>query len=327
MQYGPNLKAHAVYLSQYPLLPYERVREYFEDQVGLPLSAGSLFNFNQEAFDKTEGFEYWVKDRLAESDLIHADETSINIGGQRHWLHCASNDGLTWPAPHAQRGHEAMDQIGILPRFHGVLCHDHWKSYYRYECDHALCNAHHLRELQRAWEQDQQAWAQRMQTLLCDMADAVKEAGGSLPPNQAEEWRKAYRQCLENADATCPSPDESQRQGRRGRLKRSRARNLLERLRDYETDVLRFLDNPAVPFTNNQGERDIRMLKVQQKISGCFRSIEGARIFCRVRSYLSTARKQNLTASEALMQLFTGRVPGFMSAAEDNDQSILNDTG
>ena len=316
VQYGPSVKAHAVYLSQYQLLPYERIREYFEDQVGIPLSAGSLFNFNQEAFDRAAGFEHWVKDRLAESELIHADETGINIGGQRHWLHCASNDGLTWLAPHAQRGHEAMEEIGILPRFHGVLCHDHWKPYYRYECGHALCNAHHLRELQRAWEQDKQAWAQRMQTLLCTMNDAVKNAGGSLPPDKAEGWRKAYRQCLKKAEEECPPPDESQRQGKRGRLKRTRARNLLERLRDYETDVLRFLDDPTVPFTNNQGERDIRMLKVQQKISGCFRSFEGARIFCRVRSLLSTARKQNLGASEVLTQLFTGHEPAFMSAPE-----------
>ncbi|MCP8690538.1 IS66 family transposase, partial [Marinobacterium sedimentorum] len=250
----------------------------------------------------------------------------INIGGQRHWLHCASNDGLTWLAPHAQRGHEAMEAIGILPRFKGVLCHDHWKSYYRYQCRHALCNAHHLRELQRAWEQDKQAWAQRMQTLLCTMEDAVKNAGGSLPPETADGWRKAYRQCLKKAEEECPPPDESQRQGKRGRLKRSRARNLLERLRDYEEDVLRFLDDPAVPFTNNQGERDIRMLKVQQKISGCFRSMDGAQIFCRVRSYLSTARKRNLSGSEALTLLFEGREPPFMTVAADNNQNVLNQT-
>lgn len=322
VQYGPRLKAHAVYLSQYQLLPYERVREYFEDQVGIPLSAGSLFNFNQDAFDKAQGFEYWVKDRLAESELIHADETSINIGGQRHWLHCASNDGLTWLAPHAHRGHEAMEAIGILPGFHGVLCHDHWKPYYRYQCRHALCNAHHLRELQRAWEQDKQTWAQRMQSLLCTMDDAVKNAGGSLPPEKAEGWRKAYRRCLKKAEDECPPPDESQRNGKRGRLKRSRARNLLERLRDYEADVLRFLDDPVVPFTNNQGERDIRMLKVQQKISGCFRSMDGAQIFCRVRSYLSTARKQNLSGSEALTLLFEGRLPAFMAAPSDNPKTF-----
>ncbi len=123
-----------------------------------------------------------------------------------------------------------MDAIGILPRFNGVLCHDHWKPYYRYSCLHSLCNAHHLRELQRAWEQDKQVWAQRMHTLLNIMTDSADAAGG------------------------CPPPDESQRQGKRRRLKRTRARNLLERLIAYEADVLRFLDSPEVPFTNNQGE-------------------------------------------------------------------------
>lgn len=166
VQYGPSVKAHAVYLSQYQLLPYERIREYFEDQAGIPLSAGSLFNFNQEAFERTAGFEHWVKDRLAESERIHADETGINIGGKRHWLHCASNDHLTWLAPHEKRG------------------------------QHALCNAHHLRELQRAWEQDKQAWARRMQRLLCAMRDAVQAAGGSLPPDKADRWRRVYRNAL-----------------------------------------------------------------------------------------------------------------------------------
>jgi len=319
VQYGPGLKTHAVYLSLYQLLPYDRVREYFEDQVGIPLSVGSLFNFNKEAFDKAAPFEAWVKQQLTQSSVVHADETSINIGGSRHWLHCASNDSLTWLAHHKQRGHEAMDHIGILPHFTGTLCHDHWKTYYRYtDCQHALCNAHHLRELERAWEQDKQAWAQRMQTLLCTMNDAVINAGGSLPPEQADGWRKAYRECLEKADIECPPPDEEKRDGKRGKLKRSKARNLLERLRNFEDDVLRFLGDPQVPFTNNQGERDIRMVKVQQKISGCFRSQEGAQIFCRIRSYLSTARKQGITGSEALTSLFARKPLAFMELDRDN---------
>jgi transposase len=326
VQYGPQLKAHAVYLSQYQLLPYDRIREYFEDQVGIPLSVGSLFNFNQDAFNKAAEFEPWVKDRLAEASVVHADETGVNIGGQRHWLHGASNDRLTWLAPHAQRGQQAMNAIGILPRFNGVLCHDHWKPYYRYSCLHSLCNAHHLRELQRAWEQDKQVWAQRMQTLLNIMTDSVDDAGGCLPPDKAQRWRKVYRRCLAKAQKECPPPDESLRQGKPGRLKRTRARNLLERLIAYEADVLRFLDNPEVPFTNNQGERDIRMFKVQQKISGCFRSFEGAEIFCRVRSYLSTARKQNVSASKALMHLFEGSVPPFMAVGAGNDTTVLNQT-
>lgn len=202
VQYGPVLKAHAVYLSLYQLLPYDRVREYFEDQLSIPLSVGSLFNFNKEAFDKAAPFESWVKQRLTQAHLIHADETGINIGGKRHWLHCASNESLTWLASHSKRGSEAMDQIGILPCFTGTLCHDHWKPYYRYiDCQHALCNAHHLRELERVWEQDKHAWAQRMQTLLCTMNDAVMNAGGAVPADQAEGWRKAYRDCLKKADS------------------------------------------------------------------------------------------------------------------------------
>ena len=142
---------------------------------------------------------------------------------------------------------------------------------------------------------------------------AVDEAGGALDPDQAGIWRERYRSLLKKAEAECPPPDESQRKKRqRGRLKRSKSRNLLERLLNFESDVLRFLENRAVPFTNNQGERDLRMTKVQQKISGCFRSMEGAKIFCRVRSYISTCRKQGVSASEALTLLFEGKMPDFI---------------
>ena len=312
VQYGLNLKAHAVYMSQYQLIPYDRIRDHVQDQMHIPISAGSVFNFNQEAHDRLEPFERWAKTELARSLLMHADETGINIGGQRHWLHCASSSSVTWFSPHARRGTEAMDEIGILPFFKGVLCHDHWKPYYQYDCTHALCNAHHLRELERAWEQDHQQWAKSMQTLLIDIEKAVKAAGGCLAPDEAKRWRLRYRRLLKKADTECPAPDERQRKGKRGRLKRSKARNLLERLRDFESDVLRFMTVEYVPFTNNQGENDLRMTKVQQKISGCFRSMEGARIFCRIRSYLSTCRKHGLSATQALTLLFQGKNPDFM---------------
>ena len=209
-----------------------------------------------------------------------------------------------------------MDEIGILPFFKGVLCHDHWKPYYHYGCTHALCNAHHLRELERAWEQDQQQWAKQMQSLLIAIAKAVDDAGGCLPPDEAQRWRRRYRRLLKKAETECPPPDEAQRKGKRGRLKRSKARNLLERLRDFEQDILRFMEAEGVPFTNNQGENDLRMTKVQQKISGCFRSMEGAKIFCRVRSYLSTCRKLGVTATHALTLLFQGKNPDFMKMDE-----------
>ena len=200
VQYGPAIKAHAVYLSVYQLLPYDRMREYFEDQLRIPLSVGSLVNFNKEAFDKAAPFEAWVKRQLIQSPVVHADETGINISGERYWLHCASNDTLTWLAPHKQRGHQAMDDIGILPHFTGTLCHDHWKTYYRYtDCVHSLCNTHHIRELQRVVEEDKHHWAERMQSLLCTMNDAVINAGGALTPEQTAGWRKAYRDCLKKA--------------------------------------------------------------------------------------------------------------------------------
>ncbi|MCU7896366.1 MAG: transposase, partial [Candidatus Thiodiazotropha sp. (ex Lucinoma aequizonata)] len=191
-----------------------------------------------------------------------------------------------------------------------------WKPYYRYECIHALCNAHHLRELERAREQDHQQWAKEMKTLLIDIAKAVENAGGWLSSDETEWCRKRYRKLLKKAEIECLPPDESQRNGKRGRLKRSKARNLLERLRDFEQDALRFIEVESVPFTNNQGENDLRMTKVQQKISGCFRSMEGAKYFCRVRTYLSTCRKQNMTATEALTLLFQGKKPDFMKMHE-----------
>ena len=316
VQYGLNLKANAVYMSQFQLIPYDRIRDHFQEQLHIPVSAGSIFNFNKEAYEGLDGFEQWVKTRLARSDLMHADETGINIGGKRHWLHCASNTTLTWFYPHVRRGSEAMDEIGILPFFKGVLCHDHWKPYYRYDCVHSLCNAHHLRELERAWEQDHQQWAKEMQVLLTDIRTAVADAGGCLPREEATKWRRRYRRLIKKAEVECPPPDENQRKGKRGRLKRSKARNLLERLRDFEQDVLRFMEVEIVPFTNNQGENDLRMTKVQQKISGCFRSMDGAKIFCRVRSYLSTCRKQGISASEALSLLFQGKSPDFMKMDE-----------
>ena len=205
-----------------------------------------------------------------------------------------------------------MDEIGILPLFKGVLCHDHWKPYYRYKCTHALCNAHHLRELTWVWEEAQQAWGKAMQDLLLAIRTEVMEAGGCLPPDKAEQRRQDYRRLLEKAEGECPPPDKDEGKRKRGRLKRSKARNLLERLRDFEDDTLRFMEVEIVPFSNNQSENDLRMTKVQQKISGCFRSMEGAKIFCRVRGYLSTCRKQGMAATFALRLLFQGKNPAFM---------------
>lgn len=311
VQYGINLKAHAVYLSQFQLIPYQRIQDHFADQMDIDLSVGTLCNFNEQAYALLEKFDRIAVNHLAAADQMHADETGININGKGRWLHSASNAQWTHYRAHDHRGTKAMNDIGILPRFHGILCHDHFKPYFTYSCRHALCNAHHIRELERAWEQDKQAWAQRMKCLLDEMNVAVHEAGGQLAPDAAQAYRETYRKVLADAAEECPPPDKAHHAGKRGRQKRSKARNLLERLINFETETLRFMEDPIVPFTNNQAENDIRMTKVQQKISGCFRSMEGAQVFCRIRGYLSTCRKHGVSASEALRLLFKGELPAF----------------
>jgi len=310
VQYGTGIKAHSVYMSQFQLIPYNRIQDYFADQLQIPISDGTIFNFNQEAHQLLADFEDQAKAELSASEIVHADETGINIGGKRRWLHGASNDLWTCYQPHEKRGTDAMNDMGILPEFKGILCHDHWKPYYKYDCTHALCNAHHLRELTRAWEQDQQKWALQIKKLLETINQQVTDAGGVLSPEESQKYRQNYRELIKQAEIECPDPPRPR--GKKGRVKKSKSRNLLERLRDYEDDTLRFMDVINVPFTNNLGENDIRMTKVQQKISGCFRSMDGARIFCRIRGYLSTCRKQGVRSSQALELLFSGKKPDFL---------------
>ena len=318
VQYGIGVKVNAVYMSQFQMVPYNRIEDHFLEQMGIPVSSGSIVNFNRDAFDRLAFFEQWVQKALQQEELLHVDETGINIGGKRCWLHNVSSLGLSHFAPHAKRGGEAIESIGILPGFHGILCHDHWKPYFHYGRVHALCNAHHLRELERAWEQDGQQWAQQLSLLLKEANEMVHGAGGCLDSATAEQYRVRYRELLQQAELECPAPEPAPKNGKRGRTAKSKSRNLLERLQSFENDVLRFLDDPLVPFTNNQAENDLRMIKVQQKVSGCFRSMDGAETFCRIRSYITTCRKQGITASEALRLLFQGKWPDFMSTPVDS---------
>ncbi len=254
--------------------------------------------------------------------LMHADETGINIGGRRHWLHCASNASLTWFSPHAKRGTEAMDEIGIPPFFKGVLCHDHWKPYYRYDCVHAVCNAHHLRELERAWEQDHQQWAKQMQALPIELAKAVEDA----------ERVVYYRMRLNGGACDIDGYSKKQRPSVHHPTKANARENAADSndrkpetcWNDYVTSSQMFCASwswsvSPSPITKVKmicvepaPRSALGMTKVQQKISGCFRSMAGAQIFCRVRSYLSTCRKQGMTATQALTLLFQGKNPDFM---------------
>jgi transposase len=209
-----------------------------------------------------------------------------------------------------------MDAIGILPNFTGIVMHDNWASYFVYDCTHALCNAHHIRELTRAAEDDGQKWAANMIKLLLSIKKEVDEnPDGKLSIECVKARNDEYDTLLIQAELECPPPDplpEKEQKKKRGRQKKSKSRNLLERLRDRKAATLLFMEEQSVPFTNNQAERDLRMTKVQQKISGCFRSEGGANDFCRIRSFISTCMKHGEEISFALTNLFSGKLPDFV---------------
>jgi transposase len=311
-QYGESVKAHAVYMSVHQMVPCERVSEHFANQINIPLSAGSVCNFKAEAYNKLDWYEGWVTGKLAGEVVLNCDETGINIGGKRVWLHNVSSEEYTLCFPHEKRGKEGMDAMGALGKAKGILVHDYWKAYYGFtENEHALCNAHLIRELTGVVEEGQK-WAEPVIEYLYGLRDEVEKSGGKLGKRRQEEARKEYRKLLRKGDKECPLGEEKP-PGKRGRAAKPKSRNLLERLMDREDEVLRFMTEKEVPFTNNQAERDLRMMKVQQKISGCFRSWEGAKISCRIRSYISTCLKQGMTASEAVKLIFQNKLPDFVS--------------
>jgi transposase len=178
---------------QFQLIPSDRIQDHFQDQLKIHVSTGSIYNFNRLAYDKLAEFERGLKSKLQSSKFLHADETGINIDSKRRWLHCLSSDQFTYLYPNQKRGKEAMDEMGVLPDYAGTLCHDHWKPYYRFKCTHVLCNAHHIRELDRASEQDNQQWAERLKELLLEINKAVSDAGGQLNGMKSDAFRIKYR--------------------------------------------------------------------------------------------------------------------------------------
>ena len=203
IQYGASIKANTTYASTYQLIPYERIQNQFRDEYNIPISSGSIYNFNAEASNilLELGFDQVAKQELAKVTLAHADETGINLNGSKIWLHNLSNEQWTWFEPHNKRGREAMDDIGIIPLFSGILCHDHWKPYFSYDCEHSLCNAHHLRELTRAHEQDCQEWAKNMHQFLTDLNKEVDATGkGKLSKKKIKERTQQYLDILAAGD-------------------------------------------------------------------------------------------------------------------------------
>jgi transposase len=313
VQYGSQVKRMAVYLHTEQYIPYERERQMMADLFEVPISTGSLQNFVETAAATVEPATEAIKAAVIEAEVGHADETGFYINGKRSWLHTVSTEELTYYEPHSNRGRKATDEIGILPQFTGTLLHDAWSAYFQYQLLlHALCNAHHLRDLTAIVENDQQQWAALMIACLLTAKQLVAEASQAgetdLQPDYLERIHQIYDAIIWLGLEENPLPIVHSPPGKRGRRKKTKARNLVERFEQHKAAILRFIHDFKVPFDNNLAERDIRMMKVQQKISGCFRSWDGARQFCRLRSYISTIRKQGLNVWEALGSLFEGDV-------------------
>lgn len=318
VSYGARIKALSVYLMEYQLLPYERTSELLRELFGSRApGVGTLHSTLKSCFEGLKETEEAIKEGLREAQVGNFDETGLRVGKKGMWVHVASSAFLTHYAVHPKRGSEATQEIGILPSFRGVAVHDGWRSYRTYEqCAHALCNAHHLRELTFIEEEHEQEWAGGMKALLMEIEESVREEaarGGRWlgAPEQVEKFERRYEQLLkaglEANPAPLPEPEQSKgKKKKRGPPKQSKGKNLVDRLDKYREAVLRFMHDFRVPFSNNQAERDIRMVKVRQKVSGCFRTKEGAAAFLRIRGYISTVRKQRENVLAALEGVFVG---------------------
>ncbi len=303
-QYGQEVRALAVYLNQYQLLPEARTCETLKDLLGCALSDGSVARWVQEVAERLTSTVTMIADLVVASRVQHADETGVRIAGHLHWLHVNSTRWLTHLAWHRQRGQQATEAIGIWPRFRGWAIHDRWANYDRYACLHSLCKAHLLRDLTFLAEEAGQIWAAELKTLLTNLHAAVRNSQQQgvrrLASPEREDWLAQYFQLLAQGYAAQAPPAPVPALKRQGRQKQSPAKNLLNALLYRAEQVLAFVEDGSVPFTNNQAEQDLRMAKVQQKISGTFRSPAGATAFCRIRSYVSTMRKQGHAILPAL---------------------------
>jgi transposase len=321
VQYGPDIKAQMVYLNTEQHIPLERTCDLLEEFYQHRLAEGTIVTACAEAAQKVEQSNETVKEHLVEHERVaHFDETGMVINGVLNWLHSASSSRLTYYAMHPKRGSAAINEINILPRFQGRAVHDDLASYFQYQVEHALCNAHHLRTLLFLLERYPQKWVQGLIELLSKIKEKVeadkRKAETALSVRQTNAFSKAYDELVKKGlRANPPSKKNSRKPGQRGRLKQSPARNLLLRLQEHKEAVLAFMYDFNVPFDNNQAERDLRMMKVKQKVSGGFRSTAGAQNFCNIRGYLSTARKNGVKALAALRLALVGTpfLPSFVT--------------
>jgi transposase len=308
-QYGAAFLSLLVYWRCQQLIPLERITQMVADLFDQPLSDATVQKACDTAYGDLAGFESELVRQLRQAPVLHADETGLRAVGKLHWLHNLSTPRLTWYGVHRNRGQAALEHFAILPGFKGRLIHDCSACYGDLKCEHGLCHAHLLRELTFIEEHLHQAWAGKLRRLVLDMHARVSQLKAlgctQLPQPELASWTQRYAALLGEGRAAnpppCPSPVP-----RRGRPKKTKPINLLDRLERYQSAVLAFLHDFRVPFTNNQSEQDLRMTKVQQKISGCFRTLSGAHVFARIRSYISTARKHGQSILAVIASALSG---------------------
>ncbi|MBC7383920.1 MAG: IS66 family transposase [Bacteroidia bacterium] len=297
VQYGSRFKAMMVYLNQYQFLPFERLQELSKDCFGISVSDGVLEQNNSSCFEQLEETELAIKNALMNSPVIHNDETGIRCQSKTQWIHSASTTQYTHYNIHRKRGVEAINEIGILKQYEGISVHDRWSSYDQYNCTHSFCNAHLLRHLKFLNEEMECHWAGQMKSLLIKANDYKKE--DMLNEMLIDKIENQYCKILREGIAEQP-PDPVPQKVKRGRKAKSKSARLLDVFNQRSQNVLMFIYNPDVPFDNDLAERDLSMVKLKQKISGCFRSETGAKTFCRIRSYISTVSKQGQSVMDAI---------------------------
>jgi len=309
MQYGDNLKALAISLNTFGMMSYNRTHEVLSSVFGVPISTGTIHSMVEDLGKKATGTVEEIRQAIIDLPFAHFDETGLRVESKLHWVHSASNEKYTYMSAEEKRGKKGMESSGVLPDFNGIAIHDFWKSYFNYDIDHAVCNAHLLRELTGIIENNpDQIWAEDLFQLLIQMKNAKETSlfrgKFELDSVALKYFNKKYNEILN--EAIKQNPIKPKPAGKRGRAKKGKIRALVDRFIKYKGEVCLFLNNFNIPFDNNQAERDIRMLKVKQKVSGGFRTQKGANTFTTIMSYLSTANKHKIDAFTAIKSALKG---------------------
>lgn len=308
LQYGSGIKAYTLSLLIAQMVALGRIQKMVKALIGIVISEATILKYVLQLHQALEDWEKSTINDLLTMPTLHVDETSMRINKKNHWVHVCSGGDITLKRVHQKRGKEAIEEIDIIPRYGGVIIHDCWKSYESYEnCEHGLCGAHLLRELTFIVDSNGYRWATNTKKLLLEICHEVsKRDEKKLTEEEYQNLQKRYRNILTRGAKELPPIPEKQK-GKRGKLAKSDAHNLLERLQKHEKAVLLFAREPHVPFTNNRAERDLRMGKVKQKVSGCFRVEKYAIAYCRISSYLQTMNAKGYNPIVAIQLALAGK--------------------